>query len=88
MLNTNIEKIWNYIKKTHLEKIKSGELENNRKKQNFFWLKKEIENEFKEFLEKKKTILKKELDILEENPPKNAKKIATEIVSQIITKDF
>ena len=88
LLNTNIKTIWTYIEKLYFAKIQNGEIENNRKKQNFFWLKKEIESEFKKFIFTKKSVFQKQLSILEENPPQNPKKMATEIVNKVITKYF
>ena len=87
LLNLNILNIWNYIKKLNDEKVKSGEIEQNRKNQNFFWFQYIVENEFKNLIFENSKFIKK-LNELKENPPKNPKKSALKIIKTIIREDL
>ena len=87
LLNTNLDKIWQYIEKLNKEKLNSGEIEKNRKNQNFFWFKYIITHELKNVIFENKK-LKKQLDKIQSEPPKNPRKIAIEILNQIIREDL
>lgn len=88
LLNTNIQKVWQYLEKLYVEKKENGTLKKNRQKQNFFWLQKAIENEIKELIFEKTSKFKKRIDTFKTNPPENSKKVALKILKEIFTKDF
>tara|TARA_B100000427_G_scaffold196244_2_gene163122 strand:- start:82 stop:735 length:654 start_codon:yes stop_codon:yes gene_type:complete len=87
LLKIHLDKIWQYIEQLHQEKIHNGEIEQNRKTQNFFWFKYIIESEFKNLIFENERF-KKKLQELQYDPPKNPRKMAVEIINKIIKEDL
>jgi len=87
LLNLNLDKIWWHIEKLNQKKMHNGEIEKNRKNQNFFWFQHIVESELKNLI-LENLRFKQKLNEIQDDPPKNPRKIALKIIDKIIKEDL
>ncbi len=83
----NIEKIWNYIKKLNEKKNKNGEIKHNRKNQDLFWFKKNLQDELWLLISKSSKFKKTIIDF-KKSPAKNTRKEAFKIIKKKFKEGF
>ena len=80
--NFNIKKIWKYIYNKYEEDYKSGKIENTRNEQDVIWLKRLINNELMETLNRDSNI-KNIIQTLKKNPLHNTRKKILDTINQL-----